>query len=162
RLRPVTDGVDALHVGDRRQDAADHLHAYAARVRVRDRALPGRARSLLGDDEPVDRRSGADNQAAGAEDTGRARGEEELQDATEGRRLERQRCEARARRAEARAGTLAAAAAEGAPEEESRASLSEDLTVETTGETVGEAKWAALRELELRHPGLDKSAVRFE
>jgi len=40
--------------------------------------------------------------------------------------------------------------------------LSDDLTVETTGETVGEAKWAALRELELRHPGLDKSAVRFE
>jgi spoIIIJ-associated protein len=37
-----------------------------------------------------------------------------------------------------------------------------DLTVEATGETVGEAKWAALRELELRHPGLDKSAVRFE
>jgi spoIIIJ-associated protein len=37
-----------------------------------------------------------------------------------------------------------------------------DLTVEATGETVGEAKWAALRELEQRHPGLDKSAVRFE
>jgi spoIIIJ-associated protein len=37
-----------------------------------------------------------------------------------------------------------------------------DLTVETTGETVGEAKWAALRELEQRHPGLDRSAVRFE
>jgi spoIIIJ-associated protein len=35
-------------------------------------------------------------------------------------------------------------------------------TVEATGETVGEAKWAALRELEQRHPGLDKSAVRFE
>jgi spoIIIJ-associated protein len=35
-------------------------------------------------------------------------------------------------------------------------------TVEATGETVGEAKWAALRELELRHPGLDKAAVRFE
>ena len=40
--------------------------------------------------------------------------------------------------------------------------MSEDLTVETTGETVGEAKWAALRELEQRHPALDKSAVRFE
>jgi spoIIIJ-associated protein len=40
--------------------------------------------------------------------------------------------------------------------------LSDDLTVETTGETAGEAKWAALRELELRYPGLDKSAVRFE
>jgi spoIIIJ-associated protein len=37
-----------------------------------------------------------------------------------------------------------------------------DVVVETTGETVGEAKWAALRELELRHPGIDKSAVSFE
>jgi spoIIIJ-associated protein len=40
--------------------------------------------------------------------------------------------------------------------------LSGDATVEATGETVGEAKWAALRELELRHPAFDKSAVRFE
>jgi spoIIIJ-associated protein len=37
-----------------------------------------------------------------------------------------------------------------------------ELTVEATGETVGEAKWAALRELEQRFPGLDKAAVRFE
>jgi len=37
-----------------------------------------------------------------------------------------------------------------------------DLTVETTGETVGEAKWAALRELEQRYPALDKAAVQFE
>jgi spoIIIJ-associated protein len=37
-----------------------------------------------------------------------------------------------------------------------------DLTTEATGETVGEAKWAALRELERRHPGLDRAAVRFE
>ena len=37
-----------------------------------------------------------------------------------------------------------------------------ELTVEATGETVGEAKWAALRELERAYPGLDKSAVRFE
>jgi spoIIIJ-associated protein len=37
-----------------------------------------------------------------------------------------------------------------------------ELTVEATGETVGEAKWAALRDLERRHPGLDKAAVRFE
>jgi spoIIIJ-associated protein len=36
------------------------------------------------------------------------------------------------------------------------------LTVDATGETVGEAKWAALRELERRHPGLDKAAVSFE
>src|SRR3974377_1551253 len=37
-----------------------------------------------------------------------------------------------------------------------------DLTLEATGETVGEAKWAALRELERAHPALDKAAVRFE
>jgi spoIIIJ-associated protein len=36
------------------------------------------------------------------------------------------------------------------------------LQVETTGETVGEAKWAALRELERLQPGLDKAAVRFQ
>jgi spoIIIJ-associated protein len=37
-----------------------------------------------------------------------------------------------------------------------------ELQVEATGETVGEAKWAALRELEKVQPGLDKSAVRFQ
>jgi spoIIIJ-associated protein len=37
-----------------------------------------------------------------------------------------------------------------------------ELQVEATGETVGEAKWAALRELEKQHPGLDKSAVHFQ
>jgi spoIIIJ-associated protein len=37
-----------------------------------------------------------------------------------------------------------------------------ELQVEASGETVGEAKWAALRELEKQAPGLDKSAVRFQ
>jgi len=37
-----------------------------------------------------------------------------------------------------------------------------ELSVEMAGETVGEAKWAALRELERMHPGLDKAAVRFQ
>jgi spoIIIJ-associated protein len=37
----------------------------------------------------------------------------------------------------------------------------EGRSVEATGETVGEAKWAALRELERLYPGLDKTAVRF-
>jgi spoIIIJ-associated protein len=37
-----------------------------------------------------------------------------------------------------------------------------ELQVEASGETVGEAKWSALRELERRQPGLDKSAVRFQ
>ena len=49
-------------------------------------------------------------------------------------------------------------------EEEADAEMTEEaeLQVEATGETVGEAKWHALRELEQRAPGLDKAAVRFE
>jgi spoIIIJ-associated protein len=37
-----------------------------------------------------------------------------------------------------------------------------EVSVEATGETVGEAKWAALRELERKRPGLDKAEVRFQ
>ncbi len=40
--------------------------------------------------------------------------------------------------------------------------MSDEKTVEATGETVGEAKWRALRELELLVPSLDKAAVRFQ
>ncbi len=40
--------------------------------------------------------------------------------------------------------------------------MSDEVSVEATGETVGEAKWAALRELDRLLPGLDKSTVRFE
>jgi spoIIIJ-associated protein len=40
--------------------------------------------------------------------------------------------------------------------------MTEALRVEATGETVGEAKWAALRELEQLVPGLDRESVRFQ
>jgi spoIIIJ-associated protein len=40
--------------------------------------------------------------------------------------------------------------------------VNDALTVEATGETVGEAKWAALRELERLNPAIDKASVRFE
>lgn len=40
--------------------------------------------------------------------------------------------------------------------------MSQELRVETEGETVGEAKWAALRELEKLNPAVDKAAVRFQ
>src|SRR5262249_5341224 len=40
--------------------------------------------------------------------------------------------------------------------------VSGEVTVEATGETVGEAKWNALRELERRAPALDRGAVRFQ
>jgi spoIIIJ-associated protein len=40
--------------------------------------------------------------------------------------------------------------------------MSDELRIETEGETVGEAKWAALRELEKLDPRIDKSTVRFQ
>ncbi|HEY7380079.1 MAG TPA: RNA-binding cell elongation regulator Jag/EloR [Gaiella sp.] len=40
--------------------------------------------------------------------------------------------------------------------------MSQDVSVEATGETVGEAKWAAVRELERLVPALDREAVRFQ
>ena len=40
--------------------------------------------------------------------------------------------------------------------------MSDEVSVEATGETVGEAKWKALRDLERVAPGLDKSTVRFQ
>lgn len=40
--------------------------------------------------------------------------------------------------------------------------MSDEISVEAAGETVGEAKWAALRELERLDPGLDRESVRFQ
>lgn len=40
--------------------------------------------------------------------------------------------------------------------------MSDEVSVEATGETVGEAKWKALRELERADPGIDKAQVRFQ
>ena len=40
--------------------------------------------------------------------------------------------------------------------------MSDEVSVEQTGETVGEAKWAAVRELERLVPGLDRESVRFQ
>jgi spoIIIJ-associated protein len=40
--------------------------------------------------------------------------------------------------------------------------VGEEVRVEATGETLGEAKWSALRELEQLVSGLDRDSVRFE
>jgi spoIIIJ-associated protein len=40
--------------------------------------------------------------------------------------------------------------------------LSDQVSVEATGETVGEAKWKALRDLERLAPGIDKATVHFQ
>jgi spoIIIJ-associated protein len=38
----------------------------------------------------------------------------------------------------------------------------EDLVAEAEGETLGEAKWAAMKELEVRFPGITADCVRFD
>ena len=38
----------------------------------------------------------------------------------------------------------------------------EDLVAEAEGETLGEAKWAAMKQLEVRFPGLTADCVRFD
>ena len=40
--------------------------------------------------------------------------------------------------------------------------MSDEVSVESSGETVGEAKWAAVRDLERLIPGLDRESVRFQ
>ncbi len=40
--------------------------------------------------------------------------------------------------------------------------MSDEISVEATGETVGEAKWAAIRDLEQLVPGVDREAIRFQ
>ena len=40
--------------------------------------------------------------------------------------------------------------------------MSGQTSAEGIGETVGEARWAATRELERRYPGLDREAIEFQ
>ena len=59
-------------------------------------------------------------------------------------------------------GRRPAAPREAEAERRRPAPMTDELSVEATGETVGEAKWSALRELERLAPGLDRDAVRFQ
>ena len=72
-LRRQPARVDVLHVHDDGQDAADDDDDPPGRVRPGDRQLPGRARHLLGDDEPVDGRPGARHAPVDAEGGSRRR-----------------------------------------------------------------------------------------
>jgi hypothetical protein len=91
RVRGESDGLDLLHGGDDGQDPADAVPDPADLLRLRHRPLPGRSRSLLGDDEPLDGRAGPDHKAARRANPGTGFGEAQLADSAEGRRLERQR-----------------------------------------------------------------------
>jgi hypothetical protein len=72
-LRDQPDAVHAAHVPDDGQDAADAAPDPADRLSLRRPQLPVRARSVLGDHEPVDGRPGPDHTAPDAEEVDRAR-----------------------------------------------------------------------------------------
>ena len=105
---------------------------------------------------------GPDHAAARCPEEARRAAEAQLAGRRRGARDGRRRAGARGRR-RAEGSRARRAGAQGEAEEEGwPAAMSDDVSVEATGETVGEAKWAALRELERLLPGLDKSTVRFE
>ena len=91
-----------------------------------------------------------------------AAGEEELSHSAERRLRRRNGATRRKRLPRSRLRRNPDAGAQGGSEEKGSRRMSEGISVEMTGETVGEAKWAAVRELERMHPGLDKAAVRFQ
>ncbi len=122
--------------------------------------VPHRPRPLLDDDQPVDGRPGPDHPPADAEArlcvAAALRPEAELAERT---------CAGRGRERQDRAAAAAEAGSErpAARQEEGRlAEVSHEVSVESTGETVGEAKWKALRDLERMAPGIDKANVRYQ
>src|SRR5581483_2287255 len=142
---------------------ADHVHGPPGRLRALHHALPGGAAPLLDDDQLVDGRQGHRHAAAASADAGTA--EALVADAAERRRGRRQRRETSAAAAEAAEVDGVERPAPGQAQEEAGTAVTsspEPLRIEATGETLGEAKWLALRELEKLAPGLDKSAVEFE
>ena len=80
--------------------------------------------------------------------------------ATERSRGARRHAEARA--AVSQAGRRATAEGEAQARRREHQAVTTEITVEATGETVGEAKWSAVRELQRRVPGLDREAIRFQ
>ena len=121
--------------------------------------FPSGPDDLLADDEPVDDRPGdhhapahaAPGAAAEALEPDASARPRRPEPATRGRR---RRCTRGARALRpAATGQAAKGAAQAMTEDEG-------VRVETTGETVGEAKWAALRELEQLVPGLDRDERR--
>src|SRR5438105_365083 len=165
RLRPARPlrgepaRLDRADVGGDGQDAADDVPDPAADLRLLPAQLPHAARPLLGDDEPLDRGPGLDHAPDDAE--GPAAAEALVAHAAPGGERAG-RFEGGACPGDGAGGGAVAAEACQAEEEGRREAMTEALQVEATGETVGEAKWTALRELEKLQPGIDKAAVQFQ
>ena len=142
RLRGEPDLLDVLHVAatmDKTQ-RTDHDGA-AARLHHGDRALQGRARHLLGDDEPLDGRPGPRHAPARAADGRAVRRRwprSARRDARDGANGDAANGSTRPSSSDAEA---AAAGADPAPpgeaEQGPRPAVSGERTVEATGETVG-------------------------
>ncbi len=122
--------------------------------------------ALLADHQPVDDRAGPRHAQAHAQ-AGIAR-EAELSYSREGRARGggRQRLCGRARQGGCdpcpQAGCRPATQGQAQDGRRRDEAMTDEITVEATGETVGEAKWTALRELQRRVPGLDRDAIRFQ
>ena len=163
RLRREPADVDVPHVDvDAEQGAARHDHGAPDRLPPVHPQLPVRADDLLADDEPLDDRAG--HRHAAARCRGR-RAPPKRSSRTPPKEDRRRRPNGEQRPPAARragAGSRSGAAAPGEAEARRKAaamSETDAVTVEATGETVGEAKWAALRELEQLVPGLDRESV---
>src|SRR5262249_4026965 len=149
RLRGQPGRVDDVHVHDDGQDTALRVDGAADLLHLHRRPVPGRPCPLLDDDQPLDSGAGAGDASPGAQDAGAAT---PLLPDGASRAPGRGACcsrgsEDRRRGAGPRGGTPATGASREAEEEASAPVSSEPVEVETTGETVGEAKWQALREL---------------
>src|SRR5262249_54061545 len=125
-------------------------------------AIPLGPDDLLADDEPLDDRSGCGHSKAHAETGGSAEAFEP-HGAEGGGAGSGQRREAVPRDGgEGEFGRRTASCQAKARRKDAAMSEQQTVTVEATGETVGEAKWAALRELEALVPGLDRESVQFQ
>src|SRR5690606_1424440 len=163
-LRRVAARRERDQHGERRQDAADDHARAAVRLRRLRRELPGRPARLLDHDELLDQRAAARRPAAAlaAGDPRRGRpGERRARacgrlEGDGGRRARRER-----RSAE---GPAAPAAQEEEAVRPEAVTMAEERErrVEAEGGSPGEAKWAAMKELERRFPGITADAVTFE
>ena len=163
RLRDQPAHLDVAHVDvDAVDGAAGHDHGAPDRLHPVHPQLPVRAHDLLADHEPLDDRAGHRHPPADAEAD---RSAETIEpNPTEGAGPRRRGDHGGGRDVVERRGAERSSAPR--EEEEGRAatSMSDDgiVRVEATGETVGEAKWAALKQLEQLVPNLDRESVEFQ
>ena len=139
--------------------AALPVHDPAGRVRPGDHPLPGRPAHVLDDDQPLDDRPGHRHPAADAQ--ARTSTEAFVSDRAEGGAAAATERAGGGAEAEAGAGGRRPPRRVSARSEGRAMTVTEPLSVEATGETVGEAKWAGAARARAARAGLDKAAVQL-